>query len=253
MLTATPNLYLSISIQLILTLFLIALLWSLYNRLHRFEFFRWWAWAWTAFSCFLACAVVSLYLGRAWTPLKAFFLFTLLVSGLLQPALLVFGGISWSSLKRPSRRTFWWGISLAVVLATVCFVTAFLLRRDPVVSFATRNIPRTVLQAVALFFCFGVFWEHFRKTRSVAAAITGFFCFTYACDQVLYFLSFSEMAANHWGFHYPNLLHRLASIELFDHTWLLHLDLADTCGICLGMILLLLERHRVTASELAAS
>lgn len=253
MLTATPNLYLSISIQLILTLFLIAVLWSLYNRLHRFEFFRWWAWAWTAFSCFLASAMVSLYLGTTWTPLKAIFIFTLLVSGLLQPVLLVLGGLSWSSPNRPTKRWLWWGISLAVSTATVCFVAAFFLRANPLSSFATRNIPRTLTQASALFFCFGVFWQHFRKTRSFAAAITGFFCFTYACDQILYFLSFSEMAANHWGFQYPGLLHRVASLVAFDHGWLLYLDLADTCGICLGMILLLLERHQVTASDLEAS
>lgn len=253
MLTATPNLYLSISIQLILTLFLIAVLWSLYNRLHRFEFFRWWAWAWTAFSCFLASAMVSLYLGTAWTPLKAIFIFTLLVAGLLQPVLLVLGGLSWSSPNRPTKRWLWWGISLAVSTATVCFVAAFFLRANPLSSFATRNIPRTLTQASALFFCFGVFWQHFRKTRSFAAAITGFFCFTYACDQILYFLSFSEMAANHWGFQYPGLLHRVASLEAFHHGWLLYLDLADTCGICLGMILLLLERHQVTASDLEAS
>lgn len=253
MLTATPSLYLSISIQLILTLFLIALLWSLYNRLHRFEFFRWWAWAWTAFSCFLASATVSLYLGSSWTPLKALFILTLLVAGILQPVLLVFGGLSWRSPNRPSKRLFWWGVSLAVFVATFCFVAAFSLRSNVTASFAARNIPRTLAQGAALFFCFGVFWQHFRKTRSFAAAITGFFCFTYACDQVLYFLSFSEMAANHWGFHFPSLLHRLASLELFDHTWLLYFDLADTCGICLGMILLLLERHQVTASELQTS
>ena len=253
MFTATPNLYLSIIIQLILTLFLIAVLWSLYNRLHRFEFFRWWAWAWTAFSCFLASAAISLYIGTAWTGWKAWFVFTLLVSGLLQPVLLVFGGLSWSSPTRPAKRWLWRGMSLAVSTATVSFAAAVFLRANPLASFVTRNIPRTLAQAAALFFCFGVFWVHFRKTRSFAAAITGFFCFTYACDQVLYFLSFSEMAANQWGLHYPALLHRLASLEAFDHAWLLYLDLADTCGICLGMILLLLERQQLTASELEAS
>jgi two-component system NarL family sensor kinase len=253
MLTATPNLYLSISIQLILALFLIAVLWSLYARLHRFEFFRWWAWAWTAFACFLASAVVSLYLGAAWTPVKALFVFTLLVSGILQPVLLVFGGLSWSSPNGPAKRWLWWGISLAVSTAVVCFVAAVFLRANPLASFVTRNIPRTLTQAAALFFCSGVFGRHFRKTRSFAAAITCFFCFTCAWDQVLYFLSFSEMVANQWGFHYSGFLHGFASLAASDHAWLLYLDLADTCGICLGMILLLLERHQVTASELEAS
>lgn len=249
MLTPTPSLYLSIGIQLVLTLFLITLLWTLYNRLHRFDFFRWWAWAWTAFSCFLAAATLSLYVGKAWTPLKSLFILILLVSGTLQPLLLVFGGLSWRSPARPSRRLFWWGISLALFAAAACFAIAFVLRSNPLASFAARNLLRTMAQAVALLFCCVVFWRHFRKTRSVAAAITGFFCFTYACDQLLYFLSFGELA----GLHYPGFLHRLASLEYFDHHWLLYFDLIDTCGICLGMILLLLERHQLTATELQAS
>ena len=253
MLSATPNLYLSSSIQLILTLFLITVLWSLYNRLHRFDFFRWWAWAWTAFSLFLAAAIVSLRLGTVWTPSKSLFVLTLLVSGFLQPVLLVFGGVSWRSPSRPSRRWARYGFALALCLAATSLALAFAFRDQPVVSFAVRNIPRTAGLAAALFFCFGVFWEHFRRTRSVAAAITGFFCFTYACDQLLYFLSFSELAINHWGFHYPAFLDRLASLEYLHHTWLLYLDLADTCGICLGMILLLLERHQITALQLEAS
>jgi PAS domain S-box-containing protein len=253
MLTTTQSLYLSIGIQLILTLFLISLLWSLYNRLHRFAFFRWWAWAWTAFSCFLGVATISMQLGGAWTPLKASLILTLLVCGTLQPVLLVFGGLSWRSPSRPSRPAFWWGISLALFAAVSSFAVAFILRASPVVSFGARNLARTVGLTAALLFCCAVFWRHFLKTRSYAAGITGLFCFTYACDQLIYFLSFSELVGANWGLHWPGLLHSLASLETFDHTWLLCLDLVDTCGICLGMILLLLERHEFTASELEAS
>ena len=253
MLTSTQNLYLSIGIQLILTLLLITLLWSLYNRLHRFAFFRWWAWAWTAFSCFLGVATISMQLGGAWTPLKASMILILLVCGTLQPVLLVFGGLSWRSPSRPSRRQFWCGVSLALVAALSSFAVAFVLRGNPVVSFGARNLARTLGLAAALLVCCAVFWRHFLKTRSYAAGITGLFCFTYACDQLIYFLSFSELVAAHWSLHWPSLLHSLASLETFDRTWLLYLDLVDTCGICLGMILLLLERHEFTASELEAS
>ena len=48
-------------------------------------------------------------------------------------------------------------------------------------------------------------------------------------------------------------MHALANLEYLDHSRLLILDLADTCGICLGMILLLVERYQNTASELEAS
>lgn len=253
MLTASQNIYLSVSIQLLLTLFLVTLLWSLYHRLHRFEFFRWWAWAWTASFCFLVAATVSLRLGPVWTPLKAAIVLILLVSGLLQPVLLVFGGMSWRTPAKPTRRVFWWGISLALFAAALCFALAFALRNHTIASFASRNLLRTAAHAAALLFCCLVFWQQFRRSRSYAAAITGIFCFSYACDQILYFLSFTELASARYGFHLPGLLHRLASLEFFDHTWLLFFDLVDVSGICLGMILLLLERHAQTASELEAS
>jgi two-component system, NarL family, sensor kinase len=253
MFTASQNLYLSASIQLLLTVFLITVLWSLYNCLYRFDFFRWWAWAWTAFSCFLASATISMYLGPQWSPLKGFFVLILIVAGVLQPVLLVLGGLSWFSPGQPSRRSFWWGIGLALLGAALSFLLALLLRQNAMASLASRSLLRTVTMAAALFFSCAVFWRHSRKTRSVAAAITGLFCFSYACDQIVYFLSFGELAANHWGIQFPPLLHKLASFQYLDLTWLLYLDLVDTCGICLGMILLLLERHQFTASELATS
>src|SRR6202008_4950197 len=101
MLTASESLYLSVNVQLLLTLFLVALLWALYSRLQKFEFFRWWAWAWTAFAVYLATATVSLRIGPAWTPLKASLVFVLLLSGFLEVALLVFGGLSWRGPPKP--------------------------------------------------------------------------------------------------------------------------------------------------------
>lgn len=253
MVTASQNLYLSISIQLLLTLFLVALLWSLYARLQRFEFFRWWAWAWTSFSVFLGGAAVSLSLGPVWTPLKALLLLVILVSGLLQPVLLVFGGLSWRAPNKPSRRLFRWGISLTLLTAILSFAVAFIFRGNPVASFASRNLLRLLAHAGALMFCCLVFWRQFRRSRSYAAAITGIFCLSYAGDQLLYFLTLSELAGASWGLHYPGLIHRLAAVEFSRHPWLLYFDLVDTCGICLGMILLLLERQEQTAFELEAS
>jgi PAS domain S-box-containing protein len=253
MLTASESLYLSATTQLLLTVCLVVLLWSLYTRLQRFEFFRWWAWAWTAFAAYLFTATISMHLGSAWTWEKASLVLVLLISGFLQPVLLVYGGMSWRATNKPLRRQFWWGIALAGIMAFTCFVLSIALREFPLVNFSVRNVPRTLVLASALLFCCVVFWREFRTSGSRAAAITGIFCFAYAVDQILYCMSFSEMLIAHWNVHFPVWLSRPANLEIFAHSRLLFVDLIDTCGICLGMILLLVERYQHTASQLEVS
>lgn len=246
-------LYLSVTIQLLLTVCLVTLLWALYTRLQRFEFFRWWAWAWTACAAYLALATVSLHLGPAWTTRKASVILLLLLAGFLQPVLLVFGGMSWRSPTRPSRRLFWWGIALACLVAMACFAASIALRDVPMAGFSIRNVLRTLALAVALLFCCTVFWRQFRRRSSYASAITGIFCLSYAFDQFIYFLSFSEILSPRWNIPFPALLHRLATLQVFAQSKLLFFDLIDTCGICVGMILLLVERYQHAASELEVS
>jgi len=253
MLTASETLYLSVIVQLLLTVCLVILLWALYARLQRFEFFRWWAWAWTACAAYLASATVSLYLGPAWTLQKSSAVLLLLLSGFLQPVLLVFGGLSWRTPAKPSRRLFWWGIALAGAAAVVCFAASFALREIPVASFSVRNAPRTLALAAALLFCSAVFGRQFSRSRSYASAITAMFCLSYAFDQTIYFLNFSKMLSAQWSLSFPTLLHRFASLEVFAQSRLLVFDLFDTCGICAGMILLLVERYHHTAFELVVS
>lgn len=253
MLTNADTLYLSVQIQLLLTVCLVTLLWALYTRLLQFEFFRWWAWAWTACAAYLASATVSLYLGPTWTPAKASVIVLMLLSGFLQPVLLVFGGLSWRRPTSPSRRLYWWGIGLACLAALVCFLASVAARVVPLTSFVVRNIPRTLALSAALLFCCAVFWRQFRRSRSYAAAITGMFCLSYAFDQFLYFLSFSEIMSAQWHLHFPGLLHQVANLEMFSQHRLLFFDLVDTCGICVGMIVLLVERYQHTASELLVS
>ena len=248
---STHGLYLSATTQLLLTACLVTLLWGLYTRLQRYEFFRWWAWAWTAFAIYLASATISLRFGPVWTGQKSALVLVLLFAGYLQPVLLVFGGLSWRSPEKISRSLFWRGISLAVTVALICFAASFSWRGFPVLSFSIRNVPRTFALASALLFCCVVFWREFRRSGSYAAAITGIFCLSYTVDQLLYCLSFSDMLGLHWGLHLPALLHTLGKLEYLDQ--LLFLDLVDTCGICLGMILLLVERYQHTATELEVS
>jgi PAS domain S-box-containing protein len=253
MLTASETLYQSAITQLLLTICLVVLLWALYTRLQKFEFFRWWAWAWTSFAVFLASATLSMRLGPVWSVQKASLVFLFLAGGYLQPTLLVLGGVSWRNPNRISRGVIWGGLALALVAALASFTASFGLRAIPVESFAVRNVPRTLVLASALVFCCFVFWREFRRSGSRAAAITSIFCLAYAFDQILYMLSFTEMLAHQWGIPFPSLLHRLANLENLSNFGLLFLDLVDTCGICLGMILLLVERYQLTASELEIS
>lgn len=249
--TSLDTLYLSATTQLLLTVCLVTLLWALYTKLQRYEFFRWWAWAWTACAIFLLSATISMHLGPAWTLRKAGLVLTLLLSGYLQPVLLVLGGLSWRSTEKIPRRWFGGAIALAVMVALLCFAASLNTRLVPMLSFVTRNIPRTFLLASALLFCCLVFWREFRRSGSYAAAITGVFCFSYAINQLLYLLSFSDMLGPYWRFHLPGALHALAELHYLN--LLLFLDLVDTCGICLGMILLLVERYQHTATELELS
>jgi len=253
MLSVSETLYLAVKFQLLLTLFLVALLWGLYYRLQRFEFFRWWAWAWTALVVFLASATASLPLGPTWTAKKLFLVCILLLAGFAQPFLLICGGLSWRSAHRLSRRFFLIGSACVFAVASVCLFLAFEFRDLPVISFALRNVPRALAMTAALVFCFAVFWQQFRSRRSYGAAITGVFCLAYAVDQSIYFLSFCKIVLDHFHIAFPSLLAHLTNTVFSSGSRLLFLDLLDTCGICFGMILLLVERFQFTASELELS
>ena len=135
MLSASDTLYMAVNFQLLLTLLLVGLLWAFYYRLQRFEFFRWWAWAWTALALFLGSATLSLRLGPTWTPAKFFFVSCLVLAGFFQPLLLMCGGLSWRSPERSSRRFFWIGSALVVTMAALCFFLGFVYRASPAISF----------------------------------------------------------------------------------------------------------------------
>jgi PAS domain S-box-containing protein len=253
MLTASDTLGYAVVIQLLITLCLVGFLWALYTRLHRFEFFRWWAWAWTAFAAYLAFAAVSLRLGHAWGLPKAALILAMLLFGFTQPVLLVFGGLSWRTPAKPSRRLARWGVFAALFTGVVCFVFSAALREVPLTGFLLRNFPRTLSLAAALLFCSAVFWRQFRRTRSYATAITGFFCLAYGIDQLFYFLTYVELLSRMGHLPFPAFLHQLVNLPVFASSKTLFLDLIDTFGICVGMVLLLVERYQHTASELEAS
>jgi len=248
-----PSISLSVNVQLLLTVFLVVFLWALYSRLRRADFFRWWAWAWTSFAVYLACAALSVRLGSAWTPLKVAFVVLLLLTGFLEPLFLILGGWDWRSPGQLSRKWFARGVAGAVFLTAICFALGFLWRSEPVTSMALRNFPRTVFLAGALFFCASVFLTQSRSTRSWAGLITGFFCFTYSLDQLFYSLTFLDIIVKRFASHLPSPFLTLETLSTLFQSRILFLDLVNTCGICLGIVLLLVEQYQRSERDLEES
>ncbi len=244
---------LSVNVQLLLTVFLVVFLWALYSRLRRADFFRWWAWAWTSFAVYLACAALSMQLGSAWSPLKTVFVILLLLSGFLEPLFLILGGWDWRVPGQLSRKWIARGVAGTVLAAAICFVLGFLWRHEPVTSMALRNFPRTVFLASALFFCASVFLTQSRATRSWAGLITGLFCFSYSLDQFFYSLRFAGMLVRRFAAQFAPPLVPLENLEVLFQSRLLFLDLVNTCGICLGIVLLLVEQYQRSERDLEES
>jgi two-component system, NarL family, sensor kinase len=236
-------------LQLLVTIFLVVLLWCLYARLRKQEFFRWWAWAWTASAAYLATASAILRLGPAWTSTKAVFVLAAQLCGFLQVPLLTFGAWSLFSLDKPTRKWRRLGLALSVVAALVSSGLAFQWREHPTVSYVIRSGPRTLALGAALFFCAVTFYRQWRKSRSSAALISCASCLLYGLNQVLYAFSYLEILLRPYGqpLRYVfRVLGRAGSI--FSA-----LDVVYVYGICLGIVLLLIEEHRRAELALLAS
>ena len=241
-----------VDIQLLITIFLAILLWALYQRLRKFEFFRWWAWAWTSSALFLAAAIESVRIGPEWTLTKMGLVLAVLVFGMLQPLLLAMGGLSWQLPDQSVRKLLWTGIVVTLVMSAAAFAAGYALRADRMASFAARNLPRTLSMMGALTYCCIVFVRQWRKNRSWAALMSGAFCLLYAVNQVSYTIDFVDVLRSYLG-------NTRVAPNPFDYVQallgspLFFLDLVDICGICLGMILLLVEESHLTQRDLEVS
>lgn len=238
--------HLYVRLQLLITTFLVVLLWSLYSRLRRQEFFCWWAWAWTAFSFFLAIGATVMQLPPQWTPLRIGALLVMLIAGFLQVPLLAFGAWSLQYSNRPTRRATTIALGSALLLACMIFVWSMQWQQSRLTSFAIRTVPRTLTLAVALLFCAWVFLSRWWRTRSWAAGITGAFCLLYAGDQSLY----TAVYADRLFLDLTSPSARILSVPIVTSPALFFLDLVNCCGICLGMVLLLVEEHKRTEQAL---
>lgn len=226
-------------LQLLVTIFLVVVLWCLYARLRKQEFFRWWAWAWTASGAYLATGALILELGPAWTLIKSAAVLFASLSAFLQIPALAFGAWSLSSSGMPTRRWLKVGVGLGLAGGVGSFALAFLWRGQPTISYVLRSAPRTLALAAALFFCAAVFFTQWRKTRSSAAAISGGFCLLYGINQGLYSLTFVHLLIAGRG----GPLDRIFDLTLRVGSLFSVLDVVYVCGIGLGMMLLLVEEH----------
>ncbi|HKC71283.1 MAG TPA: ATP-binding protein [Terriglobales bacterium] len=235
-----------VRLQLLLTVFLLTLLWALSLHLRREQFFRWWAWAWTSFGIFLALRVLVLKLAP-WTPLSASLWLTVLILGFMQAPLLMLG--AWSlQLARPTpKRPAFLSLGLATMVAALVFAIAFFLREHVVASAAIRFIPRMLCLAAALLFCTYVLARRWSYTRSWASAVIAGFCLLCAFDRLAYV----------WIYIHRLMLHRnmVPTMQLYGqvltgHPLLYLADIACLSGICLGMVLLLVEEHADTEHAL---
>jgi PAS domain S-box-containing protein len=243
----------AVHVQLLITIFLAVLLWALYQRLKKVEFFRWWAWAWTSSALFLAAAIESVKVGPDWTPLKISLLVAVLVSGMMQSLLLALGGLSWHVPGRSVQKMFRAGLWITLALSAAAFWFGYVLRSHRDVSFAARNLPRTITMMMALGYCCVVFFGQWRRKGSWAALMSGAFCLFYAIDQVSYTIDFVAMLRKYYGNGTEVTPNPIDYVQTLLGSPLFFLDLVHICGICLGMILLLVEQSQSTERNLEVS
>ena len=175
-----------VSAQLLVTVFLAVLLWSLHARLRRQEYNRWWVGAWTLSALFLGLGLLALTFPPGWGLAKGTVVLLTTLVGFSVAPVLVFGAVSFRSPGTITRRVALAWLAAALLLGALSFAASLLWSAQPFTSFAVRHGFRTLTLAAALFFCSRVFFQRVWETRSRAAVLTGVSCFGYAISQSLY-------------------------------------------------------------------
>ncbi len=228
-----------VDLQLLVTIFLVTLLWSFSARLRKQEFFRLWAWAWTSFAAYLGLGALSFRVAAQWHLVKEVATLVSVEAGFLQVSLLVLGVLSLQTGERPPPQRMRVGLGLGLAAGALSFAVSRMLTDVPLTSFSLRNAARTVALGVALLFCARVFLKNWRASRSWAELVTAIFCALYAIDQGLYSVA---------AIRYLIVGSRAGPAEMFDLSllirplWLI-LDSIYTFGIGIGVVMMLLEKH----------
>lgn len=229
-----------VDMQCLVTLFLVALLWLFSIRLHKQEFFKLWAWAWTSFAVFLGLGALSLRVTPQWLLRKHILVFATVETGFLQIPLLILGAWSLQARKSLPLRRLWPALGLALGAGALSFAVSLMRSEQPLIAFCWRTVLRTVSLAAALVFCAWAFMETWRTNKSWAAAASASFCLLYASDEALYSVAVIRTL----------ILGPLAppggtfGLGLLVRPQWLFLDSTYTFGIAVGLVMLLLEEHQ---------
>ena len=239
--TGEHMLRMALLFQLVVTVFLVLLFRFLYARFRRAAFFQAWTWAWISFAVFVAAGASLSFsqqpLWLSWHSALA------AVAGFLQIAFLFLGAQAFRTQARISRRRYLATAGLAAALAVLAYGLSIALD-DPALRYAIQAMPRQFGLVLVYGYCVFVFGEHWRRTRSAAALLTGLACVMIGVDQLLYVLAdapgeLSRISAFLW--------HRFDPGSQAVLEWLM--DVTGELGIALGMVLLFLDVHQKTAAE----
>jgi PAS domain S-box-containing protein len=105
----------------------------------------------------------------------------------------------------------------------------------------------------ALGYCCVVFFGQWRRKGSWAALMSGAFCMFYAMDQVSYTIDYVGILRKYFGSGTEITPNPIDYVQALLGSPLFFLDLVRICGICLGMILLLVEQSQSTERDLEVS
>jgi PAS domain S-box-containing protein len=235
-------------LQTLMSAGLVAVLWVLHARLGRRPFFLWWAWAWTLFAAYLLLGLLSLPLSAVWTPARIGLVFFASICGFLQPALLVLGAMSLRSSHGPSRSLCTAAISAACAAGLLTFVLS-LSFTHPVDSFSARLAPRALALAGAAGFCVVALASWRREGGPRAYGLTGVSCLLYCAVQAMYGLAAIGRLLAGPSAPFADLFDRDAALRPL----LFLLDIVSAYGICLGMVLLLIEDFKRSTLALEES
>jgi len=242
------NLFLLLTLQSLLALFLCVLFWSIYRPYREQRFFLWWSLAWSAHALYLL-----LGLGVVLTPpaslLRTGLQVVTVTIAYTQLPLMILGVRAFvrPQTAQVSRRK-WQLVAVWGLLGLLAFLVSRQVHGGPGVSFLVRTLPRQLAMGGAYVFSALVLWAAWRSERSSAVLIAGSACALMAFSEVRNVLAgANSLATRFW--HLPELFSAGVSTELF---WTVF-TAGSTLLLSLGMVQLLVERTQRVSASLRAS
>src|SRR5207248_8986962 len=168
----------------------------------------------------------------------------------LQIPLLILGAWSMLRARAPSMRTVSVSMGCVVAAAFLAFSLSSFSPHQIATSVIMRSVVRNVALAGAFLFCTYVFVREWSQRYSWASGISAAFCLLYAVNRGIYCWIYAhrfvlEGSTSHTFNSFGAVL--IAAPRLY------FLNVVYVCGICLGMVLLLVEEHERTENALSES